>query len=196
MSPPPPPPAPESFARAYAALRGLVEGLWRGGAADRIRAWRNGPCGGSDSLAKAAALAMRHEIAAARLAEGATRSPADDPEYGALREVERALRPPEPEEIPPPVGVELPPELRRALGPGARGVRMGVLEAIFSRSPAYGAILSLSHPERLPRVEEMRAARLAFGRSGPRLYMELPVGDEATGPPYSVKLFLRPPEGG
>ena len=98
---------------------------------DTRLAERNGSCGGSDSLAKAAALAMRHEIAAARLAGGAARSLADDPRYGALREMERALWPREPEEIPPPVGVRLPPELRRALGPGTHGVRMGRLEAIF-----------------------------------------------------------------
>lgn len=198
MSASSPPPAPESFARAYGGLRELVEWLARSGPAGaasdvsgRIRAWQNGPCGGSDSLAKAAALAMRHEIAAARLAEGATRSPADDPEYGALREVERALWPPEPEDVPPPVGVDLPPALRERLGPEALAVKLGRVEAIFSPSPTLGAVLSVSHPERPPTLEELSHARLAFGHGAPTLWARLP--DEGIGgPPYTVTLVVRP----
>jgi hypothetical protein len=72
---------------------------------------------------------------------------------------------------------------------------MGGLRAIFS-PPAFGAILSVSHPERHPTVPEMRAARLAFGRGGPRMFMELLPGDEESGPPFAVKLFLRPPTDG
>lgn len=186
---------PDAFARAYAGLADLVgriamEGSEGGpGVTGLVGRWEREDCAGSGTLARAAALALRHEINAEAEDEGALR---------AVQAVERVLWPPETEEIPPPVGVELAEGVARALGPGALGVRMGELEALASRGEA-GMQMSVSHPRRYPYWRELLAARTAFGRGAPALWARLPPDsgeedpDPPAGPPYLVMIFEHEP---
>jgi hypothetical protein len=154
---------------------------------------------GAATLAKAAILALRYELASRGLEAGGQEDAAR--RLGALAEVEAVL---EPREAAPGDGPEariaevaLPEALRERM-PGGRGFVMGELQILFQRTegPPY-AHLSVSHPRRYPTWPELLRARGAPGGPSPNLWAFVPKeGDAAAASAAgarTVHLYVAPP---
>lgn len=148
-------PIPEDFARAYEGLVGLVGRVSGPEAAsgrlgEAVDRWRAEHCGNSAVLSRAAAYALRHELGRRGL-EG------DRGVRDALEVLEAAqglLEPapdPMPDGTPQIVEVPLPAHLRRVM-PEGRAFRMGELQVLGELRSGH---LSVSHPSRLPALEEI-----------------------------------------
>lgn len=197
--------APDAFTEAYEGLAALVMRISGGEVREevlreQVDGWRRERCRGAATLAKAAILALRHELSDEGLREGAG---AVAGSMRALQAVEEILEPPEasgtsrPGTAAPVTEGALPEAMRRA-APRARGFRMGELQMIFE--PMAGphgitnAHLSVSHPRRYPTFEELLLARKAPGGETPNLWAWLPKPKEpAPMNRHTVHLYVAPP---
>lgn len=195
------------FGRAYDGVVELVGRISAGEVRDEvlgeeIDAWRREDCRGASTLAEAATLALKYELAntgSGALAEGnedlVERMRA---RLRAVSRVESSLRPPGSgpsdsgldAEIYP---VALPEEMRSAR-PDAQGFVMGPLQIIFEphQGPPH-AHISVSHASRYPTWEEIQRAVTAPGGPAPNLWAWLPNPEQDSGS-YTVNLYLLPPE--
>jgi hypothetical protein len=176
--------------RAYDGLTELVDGISAGrvgtqALGEEVDRWIREYCRGAASLARAAVLAARYELAAGGLrgsagAIGRLRS---------LAEVEGVLAP---RPAGRPVEVAVPEELRCA-NPKIRGFVMGEVQ-ILAELTKDGFVMTVSHPDRYPTFDELLRSRAVVGRGGPPLYAEVPpLGREPPAHRFVVSLHESPP---
>ena len=190
----------KSLQDAHADLIPLVRDLAHGSITEeegqnRMRRWAGTSAKNASKLSDAAIYALEYELAEEGLSDNGRSQDEVLTELRALQRLKAALDPPASSALRP-VEEEPPPQWR-AEHPNGRAFRMADSAILADRQPTGLWHLTVSHPKRLPELDELGVAASAVGEG---LHFCAPVrsgtsvGPSAGG--FVVHLYQLPPAGG